>query len=149
MNAVGGLFRTCPTTGLQVHKDADALIRANAVAATVALLIGGIAAILVLLTRWQVVHLLPGKTTTRPNLIRGKSRHLHRNHVVDICNRSHVSGATRAIKMVEDGGSLLAGSMANPFNDTMGQVDGSTLRLLILDACAVVLRTKSIKPIIS
>jgi cytochrome c oxidase subunit 1 len=53
-----GLFRTCPTTGLHVHKDADALIKANAVVATVALLIGGIAAILVLLTRWQAVHLL-------------------------------------------------------------------------------------------
>ena len=51
-------FRTCPTTGLRVHKDADALIKANAVVATVALLIGGIAAILVLLTRWQAVHLL-------------------------------------------------------------------------------------------
>jgi cytochrome c oxidase subunit 1 len=57
--ALAGLFRTCPTTGLKVHKDADALIKANAVAATVSLLIGGIAAILVLLTRWQVVHLLP------------------------------------------------------------------------------------------
>jgi cytochrome c oxidase subunit 1 len=53
-----GAFRTCPTTGLKVHKDADALIKANAVVATVALLIGGIAAILVLLTRWQAVHLL-------------------------------------------------------------------------------------------
>ncbi len=52
-------FRTCPTTGLKVHRDADALIKANAVAATVALLIGGIATVLVLLTRWQVVHLLP------------------------------------------------------------------------------------------
>lgn len=51
-------FRTCPTTGFKVHKDADALIKANAVVATVALLIGGIAAILVLLTRWQAVHLL-------------------------------------------------------------------------------------------
>jgi len=51
-------FRTCPSTGLRVHKDADALIKANAVVATVALLIGGIAAILVLLTRWQAVHLL-------------------------------------------------------------------------------------------
>lgn len=51
-------FRTCLTTGLAVHKDADALIKANAVAATVALLIGGIAAVLVLLTRWQAVHLL-------------------------------------------------------------------------------------------
>jgi cytochrome c oxidase subunit 1 len=51
-------FRTCPTTGLKVHSQADALIKANAVAATVTLLIGGIAAILVLLTRWQTVHLL-------------------------------------------------------------------------------------------
>lgn len=53
-----GAFRTCPTTGLKVHRDADSLIKANAVVATVALLIGGIAAILVLLTRWQAVHLL-------------------------------------------------------------------------------------------
>ncbi len=51
-------FRVCPTTGLKVHKDADALIKANAVVATVSLLIGGVAAILVLLTRWQAVHLL-------------------------------------------------------------------------------------------
>jgi len=55
---VNRFFRTCATTGLAVHKDADALIKANAVAATVALLIGGIAAVLVLLTRWQAVHLL-------------------------------------------------------------------------------------------
>jgi cytochrome c oxidase subunit 1 len=53
-----GPFRTCPTTALRVHRDADALIKANAVAATVALLIGGTAALLVLLTRWQAVHLL-------------------------------------------------------------------------------------------
>jgi cytochrome c oxidase subunit 1 len=51
-------FRTCPTTGLKVHAQADALIKANAVVATVALLIGGIAALLILLTRWQAVHLL-------------------------------------------------------------------------------------------
>jgi len=56
---VSELFRTCPTTGLKVHRDADALIKANAVVATVMLLIGGIAAIGVLLTRWQAVHLLP------------------------------------------------------------------------------------------
>lgn len=56
--APAGAFRTCPTTGLKVHRDADALIKANAVVATVALLIGGVAAILVLLTRWQAVHLL-------------------------------------------------------------------------------------------
>lgn len=53
-----GGFRTCLTTGLQVHRQADGLIKANAVAATIALLIGGITAILVLLTRWQAVHLL-------------------------------------------------------------------------------------------
>ena len=52
------IFRTCPTTGLQVHRTADRLIQANAVAATVALLIGGIAALLVLLTRWEAVLLL-------------------------------------------------------------------------------------------
>ena len=52
------LHRVCPTTGLKIDRQADFLIRANAVAATVALLIGGLAAILVLLTRWQAVHLL-------------------------------------------------------------------------------------------
>ena len=51
-------FRTCPTTGLQVHRTADQLIKANAVVATVALLVGGIAAVLVLLTRWEAVLLL-------------------------------------------------------------------------------------------
>ncbi len=55
---MNGTFRTCPTTGLKVHAQADGLIKANAVAATVALLIGGIAAVLVMLTRWQLVHLL-------------------------------------------------------------------------------------------
>jgi len=52
------IFRTCPATGLKVDRNADRLIKANAVVATVALLIGGIAAIGVLLTRWQAIHLL-------------------------------------------------------------------------------------------
>jgi cytochrome c oxidase subunit I len=52
------LHRVCPTTGLKVDHNADKLIKANAVVATVALLVGGITAVLVLLTRWQVVHLL-------------------------------------------------------------------------------------------
>ena len=51
-------MRTCPATGPRVDRSADALIKANAVAATVSLLIGGVAALLVLLTRWQAVHLL-------------------------------------------------------------------------------------------
>ncbi|HEX6590271.1 MAG TPA: cbb3-type cytochrome c oxidase subunit I [Longimicrobiales bacterium] len=50
--------RTCDVTGLRVDREADRLIKVNAVAATVALLIGGISAILILLTRWQAVHLL-------------------------------------------------------------------------------------------
>lgn len=52
-------FRTCPTTGLKVHLPAEGLIKANAVVAVVALLIGGIAALGVILTRWPAVHLLP------------------------------------------------------------------------------------------
>jgi cytochrome c oxidase subunit 1 len=66
-------FRTCPRTGLKVHAAADALIKANAVAATVSLLIGGIAAILVLLTRWQAVHLLPATWFYRILTVHGMS----------------------------------------------------------------------------
>ncbi|HXF47073.1 MAG TPA: cbb3-type cytochrome c oxidase subunit I [Burkholderiaceae bacterium] len=51
-------FRTCPRTGLQFHRSAEALIKANAVAAVVALLVGGILALLLVLTRWQAVHLV-------------------------------------------------------------------------------------------
>jgi cytochrome c oxidase subunit 1 len=54
-------YRTCPTTGLKISLDAEKLIRAHAVMATVMLLIGGIAALGVLLTRWQAVHLLPAE----------------------------------------------------------------------------------------
>jgi len=53
------LFRTCPESGLQFHKSAEWLMRANAVAAVVMLLIGGITAMMVTLTRWPAVHLLP------------------------------------------------------------------------------------------
>ena len=52
-------FRTCPTTGLKVHLPAENLIKANAVAAVLLLLIGGIAAAGVALTRWPAIHLLP------------------------------------------------------------------------------------------
>ncbi len=51
-------FRVCPRTGLQFHKSAEALIKVNAVAAVVALLVGGLLALLVLLTRWQAVHII-------------------------------------------------------------------------------------------
>lgn len=52
-------FRTCPDTGLKVHNSAEALIKANAVVAVVFLLVGGFFGLLVALTRWQAVHLLP------------------------------------------------------------------------------------------
>jgi len=57
--AVNRNFRTCPTTGLVFHEPAEKLMRWNAVVAVVALLIGGVLAVGVLLTRWQAVHLLP------------------------------------------------------------------------------------------
>ena len=53
------LFRTCPESGLQFHKPAEQLMRAHAVVAVVILLIGGISALLVTLTRMPAVHLLP------------------------------------------------------------------------------------------
>jgi cytochrome c oxidase subunit 1 len=54
-------FRTCPATGRQIHRQAESLVRVNAVVAIVALLIGATAALLLVLTRWQAVHLLPAE----------------------------------------------------------------------------------------
>jgi len=66
-------FRTCPVTRLRVHSQADALIKVNAVAATIFLIVGGVAALLVLLTRWQVVHLLDAAWFYRMLTIHGMS----------------------------------------------------------------------------
>jgi len=52
-------FRTCPATGRHIHLGAQSLIKVHAVTSVVALLIGAIAAVLLVLTRWQAVHLLP------------------------------------------------------------------------------------------
>jgi len=52
------LFRICPRSGLQFHKSAEALTKANAVAGIVMLLIGGVLALLITLTRWQAIHLV-------------------------------------------------------------------------------------------
>ena len=52
-------FRTCQYTGLKVDAAAQALIKANAVAAVIFLAIGGLMGLLVALTRWPAVHLLP------------------------------------------------------------------------------------------
>ncbi len=54
-------FRICPDTGLKVHLPAEALIKANAVVAVVFLAIGGLFGLLVALTRWPAVHLLPAE----------------------------------------------------------------------------------------
>ena len=57
--AIAAKFRTCPATGLKVDLAAERLIKANAVAAVVFLAIGGLFGLLVALTRWPAVHLLP------------------------------------------------------------------------------------------
>ncbi|HEX2391165.1 MAG TPA: cbb3-type cytochrome c oxidase subunit I [Casimicrobiaceae bacterium] len=52
-------FRTDPATGLVYHQQGEQLIRWHAVAGVVSLLVGGVLALLVVLTRWPAVHLLP------------------------------------------------------------------------------------------
>ena len=56
--ALNALFRVDPKSGLQYHRDAEWLMKANAVAGVVFLLLGGVLALLVSLTRWPAVHLL-------------------------------------------------------------------------------------------
>jgi cytochrome c oxidase subunit 1 len=51
--------RVCPATGLRIHKSAENLIKANAVTAIVFLAVGGFFGLMVALTRWPGVHLLP------------------------------------------------------------------------------------------
>jgi cytochrome c oxidase subunit 1 len=57
-NHAPGRVRTCDTTSLPVCLDAQLFIRLNAVFAVVHLLVGGVAAVLLALTRWPAVHLL-------------------------------------------------------------------------------------------
>ncbi|NCF27302.1 MAG: cytochrome C oxidase subunit I [Gammaproteobacteria bacterium] len=57
--AINRIFRTCPSTGLKIHRPAENLIKANAVAAVVFLAVGGLFGLSVALTRWPAVHLLP------------------------------------------------------------------------------------------
>ncbi len=60
-NHLPGQVRTCDTTGLPVCLNAQRFIKLNAVMAVVALLTGGVAALLIGLTRWPSVHLLPAE----------------------------------------------------------------------------------------
>ncbi len=55
-------YRTCPRSGLQFEARAERLMIVNAVTAVVALLVGGILAIGVVLTRWPAVHWLAPDT---------------------------------------------------------------------------------------
>ncbi len=55
-------YRTCPRSGLQFDTEAEKLMLANAVVAVVFLLIGGILAIGVVLTRWPAIHWLAADT---------------------------------------------------------------------------------------
>ncbi len=59
MNALAAVFRICPTTGLKVDRAAETMIKLNAVAAVVFLLVGGLFGLSIALTRWPAVHLLP------------------------------------------------------------------------------------------
>lgn len=52
-------FRVCPDSGFYFDRSAESLMKVNAVAGVVALLVAGILALGVILTRWQEVHLLP------------------------------------------------------------------------------------------
>ncbi len=58
VSSLANQFRTCGVTGLKVDRTAENLIKINAVVAVVCLLIGVLAAIGLVLTRWQAVHLL-------------------------------------------------------------------------------------------
>jgi cytochrome c oxidase subunit 1 len=58
-NAWRSVARTCPVTGLVLNRDSERLVRWNGVVAIVFLLVGTVAALLLALTRWQAVHLLP------------------------------------------------------------------------------------------
>src|SRR5512132_3327958 len=55
-------YRTCPRSGLQFELQAERLMIANAVIAVVMLLVGGVLAIGVVLTRWPAVHWLAADT---------------------------------------------------------------------------------------
>lgn len=62
---VADRFRTCAVTGLKVDSKAAALVKVNAVVAIVCLLVGVIAAVGLVLTRWQWVHLLDAQSYYR------------------------------------------------------------------------------------
>ncbi|PGF18113.1 cytochrome C oxidase subunit I [Natrinema sp. CBA1119] len=62
-------FRTCSVTGLEIHRSVENLVKLFGLTAVVALLYGGIFAITVAMTRWEVIGLLdPGDFYTHLSL---------------------------------------------------------------------------------
>jgi cytochrome c oxidase subunit 1 len=51
-------FRTCGTTGMRVHQTAENLVKLHGLTAVIALLVGGIFAFFVAMTRWEMIGLL-------------------------------------------------------------------------------------------
>jgi cytochrome c oxidase subunit 1 len=62
VQALGFVGRRCEVTGLAVDRTAERQIMAHAVTAVVYLAIGGFLALMIALTRWQAIHLLPMPT---------------------------------------------------------------------------------------
>ena len=50
-------FRECPVTGLRIHRSVENPVKLFGLTAVVALVVGGVAALLVVLTRWELVGL--------------------------------------------------------------------------------------------
>jgi cytochrome c oxidase subunit 1 len=48
-------FRTCGTTGMDVHRTAENLVKLHGLTAVVALLVGGVFAFFVAMTRWELI----------------------------------------------------------------------------------------------
>ena len=61
--AVNRNFRTCPSTGLVYHEPAEKLIRWNAVAGVVSLLVGGV------LDRFRVVPVMIGNAAVKAAVV--------------------------------------------------------------------------------
>ncbi|HMN38402.1 MAG TPA: cbb3-type cytochrome c oxidase subunit I [Hyphomicrobium sp.] len=57
----GTSYRICRFSGLRIEANAERLIKANAVAAVLFLALGGLMGLLVALTRWPAVQLLPAE----------------------------------------------------------------------------------------
>lgn len=54
-------YRTCRFSGLRIESNAETLIKVNAVAAVVFLALGGVMGLMVALTRWPAIQLLPAE----------------------------------------------------------------------------------------